>query len=109
MSRPLAIGLPVSSNSLSIEASAMNWFQSVQPGVLPGNFAWYLSRFTTTPPYSRLYSTGSPFSLPPQVEPARGAAKNVFWASGRVSTSSGTSSRLAANPHTSEGGISTRS
>src|SRR5687767_2150149 len=95
MSSPLAIGAP-SLYSVSIAASAMKLLQSDQPGVLPGNFAWYLSRLTITPPYSRLYSTGTPLSLPPQVEPSSGAAKKVFWASVRVTTSGGTSVRLAA-------------
>src|SRR4051794_27144940 len=96
MSSPLARGVPSVSNSASAEASAMKAFQSTQLGVLPGNLAWYLSTFTTTPPYSRLYSMGTPLRTPLQVAPASGASKNSPLAASSVTTSAGTSATFAA-------------
>ena len=84
--------------------------QLVQAGLAVAPYlAWYLVMLTTAPPYSRLYSVGRPLSLPPQVEPARGAAKKVFWASLSEITSAGTSRMLSVKPHTQEGGTMTRS
>src|SRR4051794_4359398 len=109
ISSPFAMGMPFMSYSVSAAASPMKVVQSGQPGVLPGNLASYLSRFTTTPPYSRLYSTGNPLSLSPQVAPSSGAAKKVLCASLNVRMSAGTSSTLLAKLQSREGGTRTKS
>ena len=104
MSRPLARGVPSVSYSASMAASLMKSSQVFQSGFLPApNFFWYWVRLSTTPPYSRLYSTGRPFSLPPQVAPASGAAKKVFCASLSVTMSFGTSASWSAKVQTQEG------
>ncbi len=52
---------------------------------------------------------GRALSLPPQVEPASGAANNVFCASLSETTSAGTSVRFSAKLHTQDGWMRTMS